>query len=85
MAEPPLADGDEVALPVLLELLRHEDSKVRLLAACGLAVLGRRATPAVADLRVAIGDEDNGVRWQAYRARQRIEAADGRADEAIEE
>jgi hypothetical protein len=47
MAAPPLADGDEAALPVLLELLRQEDPKVRLLAACGLAALGRRATPAV--------------------------------------
>jgi hypothetical protein len=85
MAEPPLTDGDETALPVLLELLRQEDPKVRLLAACGLAALGRRATPAVADLRVAIGDEDDGVRWQAFRALQRIEAADGRADETVEE
>lgn len=33
MADPPLLDGDEQALPVLCELLRHDDPKGRLLAA----------------------------------------------------
>jgi hypothetical protein len=85
MAEPPLLDGDEAALPVLRELLRHEDSKVRMLAVYGLGAIGKRAKPALPGLRAAIGGEDDNVRRQALRVLQRIEAADGRADEAVEE
>jgi HEAT repeat protein len=62
-------------LPVLLELLRQEDPKVRLLAVCGLGALGERALPAFATLRQAVGDQDEGVRWQAARAMKRIEVS----------
>jgi hypothetical protein len=85
MAEPPLADGDDVALPVLLELLRHEDSKVRLLAVCGLGVLGHQATSALPALQDVLGDEDEGVRWQAFRALQRIEGKTASFGATVEE
>lgn len=85
MAEPALTDGDAAALPVLRELLRHEDAQVRLLAACGLGALGRQAAPALPDLYNAIGDADDGVRWRAFHAVQRIEREVARSDEADEE
>jgi hypothetical protein len=49
-ATPPLLTGNATALPVLVELLKSKELRVRHFAVEGLANLGRKARPAGPDL-----------------------------------
>lgn len=66
--EMPLLAGDAGAVPVLLELLRSNDSKARLIAAEGLERIGEKAKPAVPDLIAAMEDDNEDVRAQAEQS-----------------
>jgi hypothetical protein len=58
-AAPPLLTGNSSALPVLVELLKSKELKVRHFAVEGLANLGRKARPAGPDLLDAfLAEED---------------------------
>jgi hypothetical protein len=56
----PLLAGDPDAVPVLMELLRDPDPKVRLIAIQGLEIVGPAAGPAVPALLRALRDKELG-------------------------
>ncbi|OAI46025.1 hypothetical protein AYO44_12140 [Planctomycetaceae bacterium SCGC AG-212-F19] len=57
-----LLQGDQAALPVLIQLLRDPSLQVRLVAADGLQRLGCEAEPAVATLLTLYDDPEGLVR-----------------------
>jgi hypothetical protein len=60
----PLLSGDPMAIPVLVELLRAPERKVRLIAIHGLQLIGSRALAAVPELLKLEEAED----WEERRA-----------------
>jgi hypothetical protein len=64
----PLKAGDPAAVPVLLELLRDEDARIRLIAVEALSRVGANARQAVPALLTALEDEDEAVRTEAVWA-----------------
>jgi len=70
--------GDEkVALPVLVEALKHPTDKARLFAVIALAQLGEKARPALAHIQALTKDSDDYVRRVATTASQRLQAKKG--------
>jgi tetratricopeptide (TPR) repeat protein len=67
-----LQGGDPEALPVLLQLAKSEDSRVRVTAVGGLAELGAAAVSAVPALAEALKDKDLNVRYFAAGALKKI-------------
>jgi hypothetical protein len=63
-----LRQPDPGALPLLVELLGHPASHVRMAAATGLAGLGAAAEPALPRLTAALGDRDLNVRYWSAQA-----------------
>jgi hypothetical protein len=74
LTELPLVDGDDHALPVLIELLRNDDPKVRQLAAWGLGILGKRARVAMPDLVKHLQDENPKVVAAVAESLKKIKA-----------
>ncbi|MCC2685147.1 MAG: phytanoyl-CoA dioxygenase [Paenibacillaceae bacterium] len=75
--------GGAMAIPVLLELLRHQDGKRRALAAFALGMLGYTAKEAVGPLIDCLQDQDEWVRRNAVEALGMIGNTGGQAVPAL--
>jgi len=63
-----LTSAEKDAVPVLKEMLGHDQSRVRSVAAHGLSYVGAAALPAIAELGRALKDKDLNVRYYAGQA-----------------
>jgi uncharacterized sulfatase len=71
--------GDErIALPVLVEALKHPTDKTRLFAVIALDKLGVKARPALAQIQALTKDRDEYVKRVATTASERLQAKGGK-------
>src|SRR5262245_3444887 len=71
----PLMSGDPAAVPVLTDLLQHQEAQVREAAVMGLWKLGPAGRPAVPALLATLADPCFEVRSAALVALERIDPA----------
>jgi HEAT repeat protein len=64
---------EKMALPVLVEALKHPTDKARLFAVIALDKIGEKARPALAQIKAATEDRDNYVTRVAKTAVERLE------------
>ncbi len=65
---------EKMALPVLVEALKHPTDKARLFAVIALDKIGEKARPALAQIKAATEDRDNYVTRVAKTAVEKLEA-----------
>jgi hypothetical protein len=69
----PLLQADPAALPVLVELLKDEDVKTRIIALAGLCYQGTHAASALPAIRELVNDRHYNVRQMARYALESID------------
>jgi len=79
---PALLDGDEAALPVLIELLKDELPTIRTIATQGLTKMGPKARPATPALIQNLQIEEG---WGWYLVADAIRKIDPQAADRIKE
>ncbi|MEN6578667.1 MAG: sulfatase-like hydrolase/transferase [Phycisphaerales bacterium] len=67
-------NGEEIALPVLVEALKHPTDKIRMFAMVALDRIGEKARPALPQIRAAVQDSDDYVTRVAKTVLGRLEA-----------
>jgi HEAT repeat protein len=71
--------GDErIALPVLVEALKHPTDKTRLFAVIALDKIGEKARPALAQIQALTKDRDEYVKRVATTASERLQVKGGK-------
>jgi len=74
--DPPWADGDPEAIPVLVELLKSPERHVRIIAAYGLEIIGPPARDAIpALLAMVLRDDDEDAATEAWWAIESVDPA----------
>ena len=65
---------EKLALPVLIEALKHPTDKTRLFAVIALDQIGEKARPALAEIQALTKDRDEYVKRVATTALERLQA-----------